>query len=197
MRLYRPFTRLIRDTPARLLFVSVASLACAGTLAGGPFTTIFAEENTVRVAKAPAGVTTKPDPGEVKPANGLAQQRQGSSSRQSFAGWRDPFRTNPPRHTQAPPAKLKRLPGIGGLVIGELQLRGLVEEKTSHKVVAVVTDGGTLAYFLHENDQLYDGTVTRITPTAVYLARKTMPSGPNPAAGSVVLRLQPEPGDNP
>ncbi|HEV2380176.1 MAG TPA: hypothetical protein VG206_10325 [Terriglobia bacterium] len=200
MRLDPLFPARLRGAPARFLFVSMGRLLCAGMLAGVPFTPIFAEHNTIQAAsKAPTKVTTKPEAPEAKPASADSLRSQATANRLSFAGWRDPFRSNPPRplHNPSLSGKAERLPGIAGLIIGELQLRGLVEEKASHRMVAVVTSGGTLAYFLHESDQLYDGTVTRITPAAVYLSRKAMPSGANPTTDSVVLRLQPEPGDKP
>ena len=82
-------------------------------------------------------------------------------------------------------------------MIGQLQLRGLIEEKSTHRMVAVVTGAGNLAYFLHESDQLYDGIVTRITPAAVYLSPKGSPSRAGVNRDPVVLRLQPQPGDKP
>lgn len=194
MRFYPLFPAWLRDAPARFLVVSIAGLLWAGRLAGVPFTPIFAEDRTTQsTSKAPTRVTPKPQAPEVKPASGVPLRSQATGNRLLFSGWRDPFRTNPPKplHNPSLPEKAERLPGIAGLIIGELQLRGLLEEKASHRMVAVVTSGGTLAYFLHESDQLYDGTVTRITPAAVYLSRKAMPSGANPTTGSVVLRLQP------
>jgi hypothetical protein len=158
---------------------------------------------TVQVAILPQ-VKSKATTIEGKPSTAGAETAGAGSrftkdaSKHPTAALRDPFRPNPtPRVPGAlPTEKLQRPPGIAGLVIGELQLHGLIEEKSSHRMVAVVTDGGTLAYFLHESDRLYDGTVSQITPTALYLSRKAMPSGASPT-GSVVLRLQSEPGDKP
>lgn len=59
-------------------------------------------------------------------------------------------------------------------------------------MVAMATGGTHLAYFLHENEQLYDGVVTRITPGAVYLREKLPGAGGEVEWRDVVLRLDTE-----
>jgi hypothetical protein len=95
----------------------------------------------------------------------------------SPAGKRDPFKL-PEVATAKPGAENTTnsasggpggaLPaGIRGLVIPHLVLQGVVREQTSNKMIAVVTNETKRAYFLHENDALYDGVVSKITPDTV------------------------------
>jgi len=62
-------------------------------------------------------------------------------------------------------------PGIGGLVISTLRLNGIV--KSTHGLIAVVTNPTGRTYFLHEGDQLYDGRVQKISVDGVSFAANT------------------------
>jgi hypothetical protein len=188
----------------RCSIVALAGLLSAGILVGSPAGQMISKKVvTDALSRGQPEPRVPTDTKMTPPRMGVALAPAPDKTplrRATLGGLRDPFRANGPRHLSGlstTPEKLPRLPGIAGLAVGELQLHGLVEEKLTHRMVAVVTNGGRLSYFLHENDQLYDGTVTRITPAAVYLTRKATPSGGNPMTGSVVLRLQPEPGDKP
>jgi Tfp pilus assembly protein PilP len=55
--------------------------------------------------------------------------------------------------------------GIPGLVISKLQINGIV--KSSHGLIAVVTNSAGRTYFLHEGVQLYDGRVEKISVDGV------------------------------
>ncbi len=58
--------------------------------------------------------------------------------------------------------------GNRGLIISQLKLEGLVRQDVNNKMLAVVTNETRRAYFLTENDAVYNGVVTKITPDAVY-----------------------------
>ncbi len=58
--------------------------------------------------------------------------------------------------------------GLRGLVISQLKLEGIVRLDTTNTMIAVVTNYTNRAYFLRENDAVYNGTVSKITPDSVY-----------------------------
>jgi len=120
--------------------------------------------------------------------------------RKGPAGLRDPFQAPEPPHHSDASAKAEdagpRPPGIGGLMIGQLRLEGIVQERGSHLMIALVTGGSNLAYFLRENDRLYDGMVSRIDPDALYLRRNVSGSNGGAKGGEVVLRLGPGKGES-
>ena len=181
-----------------LLFPATYTGGQVRTLPNGPAT--IRKDNTSRVGTNDAvGVIATPEAPDPKRAVGESQ-RNPAAGHSTGAGLRDPFRSPTlarPVRIATPLDKSPRPPGAAGLAISQLQLRGLIEEKASQRMVAVVTGGQNLAYFLREGDRLYDGTVARITPTAVYLDRKRLPSDTKTNAGPVVLRLQPETGEKP
>jgi Tfp pilus assembly protein PilP len=78
------------------------------------------------------------------------------------AGRRDPF-VNPIREVPAsaapPPQSLP--PGIGGLLIGQANLVGVLKTSAGMKAMVVATGGRT--FFLKENDKVYNGRVVKIT----------------------------------
>jgi hypothetical protein len=109
----------------------------------------------------------------------------------AVAGKRDPFKLPP-----APQMKGGRdeadgplPPGIRGLVIGRLRLKGIVREEDSKTMIAVVANRANLAYFLHIHEDVYNGVVSRITPDAIYFQEKRLDSGGRIEAREVVLRL--------
>lgn len=90
-----------------------------------------------------------------------------------IVGKRDPFKLPPPPGPGgAEPAGgeglLGPLPGgKRGLVVGQLRLEGIVRLDTSNTMIAVVTNYRNLAYFLRENDAVYNGVVSKITPDSI------------------------------
>lgn len=98
----------------------------------------------------------------------------------TVAGKRDPFKLPSPSalrpsvkkdaNGEALPSHLP--PGPQGLVINQLKLEGIVSQKEDPHRIAIVSNGAGGAYFLHENEMLYDGTVMRITPQAVYFRER-------------------------
>lgn len=84
-------------------------------------------------------------------------------------------------------------PGARGLVIGQLRLEGIVRDDESGSMIAVVANRSKLAYFLHLNEDVYNGVVSRITADAIYFQQKPPGSGGRLEAREVVLRLGSEP----
>ena len=98
-------------------------------------------------------------------ARGPAQQPAASQQR------RDPFRSLIVRKPmEEKPVQLP--PGKRGLVIGQLQVQGIVRG-INGEWLAVVDNKTKRSYFLREKDELYNGRVTRITADSVVFEEKT------------------------
>ena len=112
------------------------------------------------------------------------------------AGRRDPFKPPPPPTAPGlpggPTGPLP--PGIRGLLISPLVLEGVVRQDTTNKMIAVVTNYTKRAYFLRENDALYNGVVSKITPDAVYFKENVLGKSGRVTSREVVKRLGPTPG---
>jgi len=107
---------------------------------------------------------------------------------------RDPFKL-PPKPTpdgktgQAPKVN-PRPPGRRGLAIGDLKLNGVVREESSRSMIALVTTGtARVTYFLRENDVVYDGAVTRITPDSIELKQNYLDPDGEVRSRQVIKRL--------
>ena len=83
--------------------------------------------------------------------------------------------------------------GTRCLVIGQLQLEGIV--RVGSKMIAVLANPAHRAYFLHENEPLYNGTLTRITPDAVYFTEEYHDASGKVATREVVRQLAAPPGE--
>lgn len=115
----------------------------------------------------------------------------------SFAGRRDPFKlpviTDDAEGGVVIPAH--RPPGVRGLLVSELSLEGVVSESSGHDMIAVVTNNTGRAYFLHENEQLFDGRLTKITPAAAYFVETLRDRKGHESVQQVVKWLNSKPGD--
>jgi len=127
-----------------------------------------------------------------------------SASSLLIAGKRDPFKLPESASVRgggaesimesAPPGGV--LPtGKRGLLISHLVLEGVVREQTSNKMIAVVINETKVARFLYENDALYNGVVSKITPDAVYFNENVLDSNGRVTTREVVKRLGPAPGE--
>ena len=109
----------------------------------------------------------------------------------ALAGKRDPFKVPPPPKIDGGGDDMDGPlpPGVRGLVIGQLRLKGIVRDEETRTMIAVVTNRANLAYFLHIHEDVYNGVVSRITPDAIYFQQKRLESGGWIDAREVVLRL--------
>src|ERR1019366_2427604 len=118
---------------------------------------------------------------------------------EALAGKRDPFKLPPPPGNKvlgggsdsAGPLP----PGNRGLVISQLKLTGVVHQEASNKMLAVVTNDTKRAYFLTENDAVYNGVVSKITPDSVYFKENVLDQNARVSAREVIKRLGSAPGD--
>lgn len=86
-------------------------------------------------------------------------------------------------------------PGVRGLLISQLRLVGVIRELAANKMLAVVTNDTRRAYFLTENESVYNGVVSKITPDAVYFAENVLDVHGRVTTHEVVKRLGSAPGE--
>ncbi len=107
-------------------------------------------------------------------------------------GGRDPFYIPPiEKGGPAGPGGISGpLPaGKRGLVIGTLRLEGIVREDRTKRMIAIVTNATNLAYFLYEGDQVYNGTVSRITSNSVTFTENNLNAFGRLGTREVTLKL--------
>jgi len=115
-----------------------------------------------------------------------------------ITGRRDPFKLpGPPVLTaegsgEAPIGNLP--PGTRGLVISRLRLEGIVRLDATSTMIAVVDTNANRAYFLRENDAVYNGVVAKISPDSITFRENTLDSAGKVGSRDVVLRLTQGPG---
>jgi len=117
-------------------------------------------------------------------------------------GKRDPFKLPevasgkiPEAMNESAPAGGVLPPGTRGLVISHLMLEGTVREQIQNKMIAVVTNETKRAYFLTENESVYNGVVSKITPDAVYFKENVLDADGRVTTHEVVKRMNPAPGE--
>jgi hypothetical protein len=119
-----------------------------------------------------------------------------------WAGKRDPFKLPPAGGAKGGAETPENIlegtalpPGERGLVISQLTLEGVVRQQTDNKMIAVVINETKRAYFLHENQAVYNGVVSKITPDSVYFKENVLDEGGRVTTREVVKRLGSAPGE--
>jgi len=117
--------------------------------------------------------------------------------RLQIVGRRDPFKLPPPPGVGGPgEERIGPLPpGKRGLVISQLRLEGIVRLDTTNEMIAVVDTSANRAYFLRENDAVYNGVVSKITPDSVYFRENVLDEQGRLQTREVVKRLGQGPGE--
>lgn len=139
-----------------------------------------------------------------KVAGKFAPKRPAAKAETSFRsseGLRDPFRLPPPP-SEGEGAQAGEMatgpmpPGSRGLIIDQLKLEGIVRQgKENPKMIAVLANPANRAYFLHENDPLYNGVITKITPDSVYFKEDVRDAAGKTTSREVIKKLAPAPGE--
>ena len=70
-----------------------------------------------------------------------------------------------------------------------------MRQESTNNMIAVVTNYTKRAYFLRENDTVYNGVVSKITPDAVYFKENTLDSNGRVGTHEVVMKLGSAPGE--
>lgn len=193
-------TRNHQATRLLLLPALVLGLGLATSWAG--------QQAPVKSQPAPKPApTTVPANGQDLPAKlakTLAQRKRANSHTSALAdGKRDPFKL-PLEHAgnkanaasvldSTPGGVLP--PGARGLLIGQLKLEGVVREQTANKMIAVVINDTKRAYFLTENESVYNGVVSKITPDSVSFTENVLDSEGRVTTREVVKKLNPASGE--
>lgn len=117
------------------------------------------------------------------------------------AGRRDPFKTPPPPGKGGPSVQAEETsgplpPGKRGLAISEMRLEGIVRQGSNNSMIAVVANPANRAYFLRENDEVYDGVVSKITPDSVHFTQQFREGNGQTATREVVMQLSRGSGEN-
>ncbi|MBI3896059.1 MAG: hypothetical protein HY313_09020 [Acidobacteria bacterium] len=120
------------------------------------------------------------------------QQAQPPAARS--AGRRDPFRAIVVKRVEEIPARLP--PGKAGLVIGQIQVQGIVHG-IDGEWIAMVDTNTNRAYFLREKDEVWNGTVSRITEDSVVFQERVRDASGRTQTREVVKRLEERTGRRP
>jgi len=124
------------------------------------------------------------------PAQEGDSARPSPSTRASDERRRDPFVSIVIKREEGAAAPTRLPPGKPGLVIGQLQLLGTVQS-IDGDWIAVVDNKTNRAYFLRQNDQVYNGSVSRITEDSVVFLENVTGSAGERRTREVVKRLAP------
>jgi len=81
-------------------------------------------------------------------------------------------------------------PGIGGMFISQIALLGIAGQNGN--LMAVFRGTDSRAYFLHEGDKFFDGSLTRIGSDFVTLTRETRYRSGKIVREEVTKRLRPQ-----
>lgn len=153
-------------------------------------------------AKSKAGAARKPKTGATAKSSASVPPVRAQSLQPRLLGRRDPFKAlgslsaSVTGGQSASSEILGSLPaGTRGLVISQLLLQGLVRQDLSNTMIAVVANPNKRAYFLRENDVLYNGVVSKITPDAVYFKENYLDLSGQVSSREVVRRMGPAPGE--
>lgn len=150
---------MAQTAPAPTVARAKSAAPQAKAVAAQPSTPAKAKTTAKKPVKKASGQKAAAEP-NVATATGTDLPKKGSHT--AVAGKRDPFvspiRTN---------ANVVNCSGGGKrcLVVDQTNLEGIV--KAPNGMIAVVSNAANKAYFLRENDPVYNGFVLRITPDTV------------------------------
>jgi Tfp pilus assembly protein PilP len=160
---------------------------------------------SAKTAPAAAPKTAKSPP--VKSAKTPAEHKSttvSTSTGMLGVGKRDPFKVPETAGGRAGAENIVEMgvapgtvlpPGERGLLISQLKLEGVVRQQTDNKMIAVVTNQTKRAYFLRENQSVYNGVVSKITPDSVTFTENVLDENGHVTTREVVMRLNPAPGE--
>lgn len=144
-------------------------------------------------AAAPASAAAKAPKPAAKPAEMAAKAKPSAAkatqpaAAKAPAGKRDPFVNPVVRASGGGPGGPVCTTGKRCLAINEMVLRGIV--KTQAGMIAVVSNAANRAYFLKENDAVFNGTVVRITQDSVVFRESVLDNLGRESSREVVKRV--------
>ena len=172
-----------------LVVTALSALSWAGIGRTAPLSDTAPKAKTKKTAKPAPAKPTEKAPGT-------------KTALQPVGNMRDPFKLPPPPSEggAAGPGEMvisgPLPPGSRGLIISQLKLEGIVRVGQTHpKLIAVLANSANRAYFLHENDALYNGVITKITPDSVYFREEVREGDGKMSSHEVVKKLAPASGE--
>jgi Tfp pilus assembly protein PilP len=126
-----------------------------------PVVTVGAAGQAPKPAPPPAGAKPAPAPAQPLPTIDPAYVYEPS-------GRRDPFISLVGRGNEAPPTAV-RPPGLSGLLIGEITVKGVVRDRKGFSALLQAPDNKT--YTVRVGDKLLDGTVKSIAKEQVIFSQ--------------------------
>jgi len=194
--------RCTQEIPATRLLLLAALVLGVGVPPGGAGQqpAMGALQNAKRMQETVQKKENTPPQRRAKAPAQPKRAAETTPTTQMVTGKRDPFKLPPPPGTKGaegiPESAAGPLPpGTRGLIISQLRLQGVVREETNNKMIAVVTNETKRAYFLKDNDALYNGVVSKITPDAVYFKENVLDPNGRVSTREVVKRLGSAPGE--
>lgn len=150
-------------------------------------TPIAAKGATTKVAAQPAGPTANKTASQGKPGaaskSGEVITPKPEEKKWALTGKRDPFFSPVVQQSAGSGCST----GKKCLEIGQINVRGVV--KADSGFIAVVTNSLNKAYFLHENDPVFNGYVVRITGDSVVFQENMQDKLGKPFTREVVKKI--------
>lgn len=183
-----------------LFIVMIASCAALGQRVDTPATVqrILGGQGSAAQAAPPARVAATSAPAaqpitansSKDTSDQTAAEDEARPEHKSGLGKRDPFVSPISTASGGPVVPASNCAsGKRCLVIDQLVLRGVV--KTATGMIAVVANSINKAYFLHENDPVFNGYVLRITGDSVVFKENVVDHVGRKAAREVVKKVTP------
>ncbi len=185
----RPVTRLLLMASLGLGLAASPIWAGQASSAGSTGKT---KNKQTSSSKGAASAAQKPDASKETPSS--------STNSSSWVGKRDPFKLpeieTGSGHAESEAMSGGPLPaGERGLVISRLSLEGTVRDIPENKMLAVVSNETKRAYFLRENQSVYDGVVSKITMDSVTFTENVLDAEGHVTTREVVKRLNSASGE--
>ncbi|MFN8005758.1 MAG: hypothetical protein U0V70_01765 [Terriglobia bacterium] len=144
-----------------------------------------------KAAKPAASLPAAPTVATPPPA---AQEAPAMNYKYEAKGRRDPFRSlDVANSVLAVSAPIVRPPGLKGQLVSEIILVGIVKKNGVNMALTTGYRGKT--YFIHANDDLYDGKVIEIRNDAMIMNQYLTDSHGKKVTQQVVKKLYPARGD--
>lgn len=138
-----------------------------------------------------AQTAAKPAEKSKSDAKDEAKPEEGANDRVRTVGKRDPFVSPVVQQKQLASVVAACGSGKRCLIIDQINLQGVVKSASGN--IAVVTNSAKRAYFLRENDGLFNGRVQRITPDSVVFLENVVDRMGRASSREVVKRVNPGP----
>jgi hypothetical protein len=154
----------VKSAPAPVIAAAKPQPAAVAKKTAAPLSVIAAKPTTSkRAAKTAPPAETKISAKGDDPVKSIDASKTPKSEEKKWAmsGKRDPFFSPVVQQSSGSGCST----GKKCLEIGQINLRGVVKSESGF--IAIVTNSLNKAYFLHENDPVFNGYVVRITGDAV------------------------------